>query len=320
MKYYHETVLLNETIDFINPKPGGVYVDATLGGGGHIQEIINRTNGEGIFIGIDQDETAILNAKEKFRGKAQDIRLVHDNFKNISKIIEDEGINGVDGIVFDLGVSSHQLDKESRGFSYMHDAQLDMRMDRRSPKSAKDVVNECSKDELKRIIKEYGEESWAARIADFICEARKQKQIDTTGELVEIIKAAIPARARRRGGHPAKRTFQALRIYVNDELGILRPSIIDAAKILKPSGRICIITFHSLEDRIVKNTFKFLAADCICPKEAIICVCNHVKTLDILTSKPIYPTPEEIDNNPRSRSAKLRAAERLPVLKEKRSE
>lgn len=309
MNYYHKPVLLNETIEMLSPRKGGIYIDATLGGGGHFGAIVEKVGNEGIVIGIDQDETAILNAKKKFTN--QNVKLVHDNFSNIINITQNLGINAIDGIIFDLGVSSHQLDEGSRGFSYMQDAPLDMRMDKRIPITAQDVVNTKSKQELKQIIREYGEESWAGRIADFICESRKQAKIETTGQLVDIIKAAIPAGARRKGPHPAKRTFQALRIYVNDELNILHSAIKDAVSILKPKGRICVITFHSLEDRIVKNTFKELAADCICPEGSPICTCNHKKVLNILTSKPIYPSKKELETNPRSRSAKLRVGEKV---------
>ncbi|WP_422444208.1 16S rRNA (cytosine(1402)-N(4))-methyltransferase RsmH [Thermoanaerobacterium sp. DL9XJH110] len=315
MAYYHESVLLNESIDILAPKPGGVYIDATLGGGGHFKKILEKIGNSGLVIGIDQDEDAILNAYKQFSDHAGNVKFVHDNFKNLNNIIKDLGIEGIDGIIFDLGVSSHQLDEESRGFSYMKDAPLDMRMDRRLTTTAKDVINQMPQKELKKIIREYGEEPWAGRIAEFICERRKKEIIETTGQLVEIIKDAIPARARRKGPHPARRTFQALRIYVNDELNLLRSSIIDAAGLLNPGGRICVITFHSLEDRIVKNTFKELATDCICPKDVPICTCNKRKVLKILTSKPVYPSKEEIQKNLRARSAKLRAAEKLPVLK-----
>jgi len=320
MAYHHVPILLHKVIEIIDPKPGGVYVDATLGGGGHFKELIRQAEFRGIFIGIDQDEAAIANAKENFSELQGDIRLVHDNFSNIKRIAQENNISAIDGILFDLGVSSYQLDEGSRGFSYMQDAKLDMRMDRRNSLSAEDVVNEMPREELKRIIREYGEEPWAGRIADFICERRKQQRITTTGQLVEIIKDAIPARARRKGGHPARKTFQALRIYVNNELGILEASIKDAVELLKPTGKICVITFHSLEDRIIKDTFKFLATDCICPKGALICTCNHAKTIKILTPKPIYPSQTEIDSNPRARSAKLRAAEKLTVLKPRKGE
>ncbi|HHY70493.1 MAG TPA: 16S rRNA (cytosine(1402)-N(4))-methyltransferase RsmH [Thermoanaerobacterales bacterium] len=320
MDYHHVPILLNKAIEMLKPKPGGVYVDATLGGGGHFKELLKQTEYQGTFIGIDQDETAILNARKNFSGFSDDIRLIHDNFSNLKNIIKKSKLSKIDGILFDLGVSSHQLDDGARGFSYMQDAPLDMRMDQRKTLSAKDVVNNMSRDELKQIIREYGEESWAGRIADFICEVRNRQEITTTGELVKIIKDAIPARARRRGGHPARKTFQALRIYVNNELEVLSSSIKDAVELLKPAGRICVITFHSLEDRIVKDTFKFLATDCICPKESLICTCNHTKVLKILTSKPIYPSQKEIETNPRARSAKLRAAKRLAVLKPRKGE
>lgn len=320
MDYHHVPILLNKAIEMLAPKPGGVYVDATLGGGGHFRELLKKANYEGTFIGIDQDETAILNAKKNFSTFSGDIRFIHDNFYNLKQIIKENKLDSLDGILFDLGVSSHQLDEGSRGFSYMQDAILDMRMDQRKTLSAKDVVNNLPKEELKRIIYKYGEESWAGRIAEFICESRQRREIKTTGDLVKIIKEAIPARARRRGGHPARKTFQALRIYVNSELEILSSSIKDAVKLLKPGGRICVITFHSLEDRIIKETFKYLATDCICPKEVLICICDHKKILKILTSKPIYPSEEEINKNPRSRSAKLRVAQRLPVLKTRRGE
>lgn len=306
--------MLKETIDFLSPKPGGIYVDATLGGGGHFREILERTNGKGRFIGIDRDEDAISNARKNFIENHENIEFVHDNFKNIKQIIEDRKIQGIDGIIFDLGVSSFQLDEPSRGFSYMKDAPLDMRMDKKTQLTAEQVVNEMDRDSLKKIFKEYGEESWAGRIAEFICERRKKNRIMTTGQLVEIIKDAIPARARRKGPHPAKRVFQALRIYVNGELDILHDSLIDAVNVLNPEGRICVITFHSLEDRIVKETFRELATDCICPKEVPVCTCGHKKLIDILTHKPIYPSTEEIEQNPRSRSAKLRVAVKL-VLK-----
>ncbi|HHW02998.1 MAG TPA: 16S rRNA (cytosine(1402)-N(4))-methyltransferase RsmH [Thermoanaerobacterales bacterium] len=308
---YHKPVLLNETIEMLSPKPGCIYVDATLGGGGHFREILKRTRGEGRFIGIDRDEDAILNARNWLSEFTGNIEFVHDNFKNIKRIICDLHIPGVDGILFDLGVSSFQLDEESRGFSYMKDAPLDMRMDRRSALTAEQVVNEMDRESLKKIFQEYGEETWAGRIAEFICERRKRGRIETTGQLVEIIKDAIPARARRKGPHPAKRVFQALRIYVNGELDILESSIKDAVDVLNPGGRICVITFHSLEDRIVKNTLRQEAAGCVCPKDAPVCTCGHKKSIKVLTPKPICPSPEEVDENPRSRSAKLRAAEKL---------
>ncbi|ADL07706.1 16S rRNA (cytosine(1402)-N(4))-methyltransferase RsmH [Thermosediminibacter oceani] len=310
MEFYHKPVLLEETINLLDPKPGGVYVDATLGGGGHFSEILKRVGENGTVIGIDRDEDAVVNARERF-SQSPAATIVHDNFKNIKRIVYSLGLEGVDGVIFDLGVSSYQLDEESRGFSYIKDAPLDMRMDRNQDLTAKDVVNKMTKSELAKIIKEYGEERWADRIAEFICEKRKKKPIETTGELVEIIKAAIPARARRGGPHPAKRTFQALRIYVNGELEILSASLKDAVDILNPGGRICVITFHSLEDRIVKHTFRELAKGCTCPKDSPLCTCKSERALKILTPKPVCPTQDEIDANPRARSAKLRACEKL---------
>jgi len=309
MDFYHDPVLLEETLQLLQPRPGGVYVDATLGGGGHFEEIIARAKGEGIFIGIDQDEDAIERAKMRFADAS--VRLIRENFRSLGDIIRSEGLEKIDGIIFDLGISSHQVDEADRGFSYMKDAPLDMRMDKRVKSGAWEAVNRLPEKDLKQIIKDYGEESWAGRIAEFICERRKHKSIDSTGELAEIVKEAIPAKFRRRGPHPAKRTFQAIRIYVNDELSTLQTGIIDAVEMLRPGGRICIITFHSLEDRIVKNLFKEMSADCLCPKGSIVCNCNHRKKVELLTTKPIFPGEKEIEENPRSRSAKLRAAQRI---------
>ncbi|NLC62933.1 MAG: 16S rRNA (cytosine(1402)-N(4))-methyltransferase RsmH, partial [Thermoanaerobacterales bacterium] len=268
----------------------------------------------------DRDKDAITNAVKKFSGSCADVRFIHDNYINLINIINNMGLKGIDGIVFDLGVSSFQLDEGSRGFSYMHDSPLDMRMDKTSGITAEDVVNKIDLKELRNIIRKYGEEPWAGRIANFICAKRKLKKIETTGQLAEIIKEAIPARARRRGHHPAKRTFQAIRIYVNDELSILGQSIKNAVDILNPAGRICVISFHSLEDKIVKSSLKELAQGCTCPKDFPICTCGKEKKINIITRKPIYPTVVETEKNPRSRSAKLRAAEKLAVLKRRRSE
>jgi len=310
MEFVHKPVLLRETIELLDPKLGGIYVDATLGGGGHFLEILKRIGVEGKAIGIDRDEDAVKNAREKFSA-FPNVVVVNDNFKNIKDILRNLGFEKVDGVVFDLGVSSYQLDEKNRGFSYMQDAPLDMRMDRSQKFSARDAVNQLDKKELARIIREYGEERWADRIAEFICERRKIKPIERTGELVDIIKDAIPARARRQGPHPAKRTFQALRIFVNDELEILSQSLKDAVEVLKPGGRICVITFHSLEDRIVKHTLKELARGCTCPKDVPVCTCNRKKEVKVLTPKPVLPSEEEVNINPRARSAKLRAAEKL---------
>lgn len=311
MEFHHVSVLLNECIDGLNIKPDGVYVDCTMGGAGHSKEIVKKLSSEGLFIGIDQDINAINTAKERLNEYSDRVKFVHSNFENIKSELEKLGITKIDGVLADLGVSSHQLDEADRGFSYMQDAPLDMRMDVRSEFSAYDVVNSYSEDELNRIIKEYGEENWSRRIAKFIVEAREESPIKNTGELVEIIKKAIPKKARIDGPHPAKRTFQAIRIEVNNELGVITSLIRDVASIMNKGGRICIITFHSLEDRIVKNEFKYLATDCICPPELPICQCDKEKEVKVITRKPTLPSKEEIEVNPRSRSAKLRVAEKI---------
>ncbi|QCX32587.1 16S rRNA (cytosine(1402)-N(4))-methyltransferase RsmH [Caloramator sp. E03] len=310
MEFKHKSVLLNECIEGLNIKKNGVYVDGTLGGAGHSKEILSCLNNEGTLIGIDQDTNAI-EASRKRLSQYSNIIFVHDNFSNIKNILNELNINKVDGILLDLGVSSHQLDEPERGFSYMHDAPLDMRMNSNSSFSAKDVVNEYSKEKLEKVIKEYGEEKWASRIAEFIVKERQKKRIETTFELVDIIKAAIPASARREGPHPAKRTFQAIRIEVNREIEILENAVNDCIDVLKKEGRICIITFHSLEDRIVKNVFKKRENPCTCPPSFPVCVCNSKPEIRIVSKKPILPSDEEILENPRSRSAKLRIAEKL---------
>jgi len=309
--FQHESVLLEETIEYLNIKPKGIYVDGTLGGGGHSDKIIDKLSNDGLLIGIDQDLEALNASKNRFKNKGKNIIYIHDNFSNISEILHNLNIDRIDGMILDLGVSSYQLDNKERGFSYMSDSELDMRMNQDSGITAKDIVNTYPKERLQEIIREYGEEKWAKRIAEFIENYRNEKEINTTHELVEIIKAAIPAGARRDGPHPAKRTFQALRIEVNNELSILENSIKKITNSLKLGGRICIITFHSLEDRIVKNTFKELSLSCSCPPELPVCVCNKKSLLKIITRKPILPSSKEIENNPRSRSAKLRVAERI---------
>lgn len=306
-EFKHVTVLLNETVDMLSVKEGGIYVDYTLGGGGHSGLILSRG---GKVIGIDRDMTAIENAKEKFKEYGSDFIPVHDNFRNVKDILKNLGIDKVDGIAADLGVSSPQLDVAERGFSYMHDAPLDMRMDKSSDFSAFNVVNEYSSEELFRVISRYGEERWASRIAEFIVEGRKDKPIETTFELVDIIKAAIPAAARKDGPHPAKRTFQAIRIEVNGELEILEGAVRDGVDCLKKGGRMAVITFHSLEDRIVKETFADLAKGCTCPKEFPVCVCGKKPAVRLVNRKPILPNDEELGINPRARSSKLRAAEK----------
>ena len=311
MKFHHVSVLLNECIDGLNIKPDGVYVDCTMGGAGHSIEIVKKLSSEGLFIGFDQDINAINTAKERLSEYSDRVKFVHSNFENIKSELEKLGITKIDGVLADLGVSSHQLDEADRGFSYMQDAPLDMRMDVRSEFSAYDVVNNYSEDELNRIIKDYGEENWSRRIAKFIVEAREESPIQNTGELVDIIKKAIPKKARIDGPHPAKRTFQAIRIEVNNELGVITSLIRDVASIMNKGGRICIITFHSLEDRIVKNEFKYLAIDCICPPELPMCQCDKEKEVKVITRKPILPSDEEVEVNPRSRSAKLRVAEKI---------
>lgn len=311
MEFHHVSVLLDECIDNLNIKPDGVYVDCTMGGAGHSKEIVKRLSKDGLFIGFDQDINAINTAKERLSEYSDRVKFVHSNFQNLKNELEKIGVYKVDGVLADLGVSSHQLDEADRGFSYMQDAPLDMRMDIRCSFSAYDVVNTYSEAELSKIIKDYGEDNWAKRIAKFIVEGRKEKNIETTGELVEIIKKAIPKKARIDGPHPAKRTFQAIRIDVNNELGVITEMIDDAASIMNEGGRICIITFHSLEDRIVKNAFRDLATDCICPPHIPICQCDKEALVKVITRKPILPTDKEIEENPRSRSAKLRVAERI---------
>lgn len=309
MDFKHVSVLLNECIEGLNIKNNGVYLDGTLGGAGHSSEIIKNLSNEGLLIGVDQDSNA-LEASSKKLSEYSNIKFVHSNFRDIKTILNELNISGLDGILLDLGVSSHQLDVPERGFSYMNDAPLDMRMNRDSGFTAKDVVNNYSKAEIERVIKDYGEERWAARIAEFIVAARSEKEIETTYELVDIIKAAIPASARREGPHPAKRTFQAIRIEVNMEIEILEQAVADCIEVLNPGGRLCIITFHSLEDRIVKNVFRNKENPCTCPADFPICICNKKSHIKIISRKPIIPSKEEIDINPRSRSAKLRIAEK----------
>ena len=310
MNFEHVSVLLNECIENLNIKSDGLYVDGTLGGAGHSSEICKRLT-SGRLIGIDQDINAITVAKERL-AKYDFVQYVHRNFSDFKYIADELDINGkVDGILLDLGVSSHQLDEAERGFSYMHDAPLDMRMDIRKDFSAYNVVNEYSEKELNRIISEYGEERWAKRIAQFIVKERENKKIETTFELVSVIKKAVPKGARSDGPHPAKRTFQAIRIEVNGELEILKQAVIDMADALKSSGRLCIITFHSLEDRIIKNIFRELENPCTCPREFPVCVCGKKPTVKVITRKPIIPSDEELQNNRRAHSAKLRVIEKL---------
>ncbi|MGI6703055.1 MAG: 16S rRNA (cytosine(1402)-N(4))-methyltransferase RsmH [Clostridia bacterium] len=311
MGFEHRTVLLDETVEYLRVRPNGIYVDATLGGGGHSLEIVKRLGSGGRLIGIDRDQNAVRAAGKRLEAYLDRTALMHGNFRDIAALVRSCGEKAVDGIVMDLGVSSHQLDEGERGFSYMQDAPLDMRMDRGQELNALEVVNGYDEERLASIIAGYGEERWAKRIATFIVQERKRAPIETTGKLVEVIKAAIPAGARRKGPHPAKRTFQALRIEVNDELGILERAIRDGIGLLKEGGRICVITFHSLEDRKVKQTFRQLENPCTCPPRAPVCVCGKEPMVRTITRKPIVPTEKEIVQNPRSRSAGLRVAEKL---------
>ena len=311
LEFAHVPVLYREIMEIMAPKAGETFVDCTLGGGGHSKGFLERTSPNGRLIGIDQDLEALEAAKENLAQFGERVSYIHSNYENLSEILVKEAPEGVDGILFDIGVSSHQLDDAERGFSYMHDASLDMRMDQTKDFSAYEVVNRYSEDELYRIIRDYGEENWAKRIAQFIVEKRKIKAIETTGELVDIIKAAIPKKARMDGSHPAKRTFQAIRIEVNGELEVLEKTIEQAVKNLKKGGRLGIISFHSLEDRIVKEKFKYLAAKCICPPEMPICCCNKVAEVKILTKKPITAQNDELMSNSRAKSAKFRVVEKI---------
>ena len=310
MEFKHVSVLLNECLDALNIKDDGIYVDCTLGGAGHSSHILQRLSKDGLLVGIDQDTDALKAAGERLK-EYENKKLVHNNFHNIDSILQELEIPKVDGILMDLGVSSYQLDEGERGFSYMKDAPLDMRMNRDREFSAYDVVNSYSMEDLWRIIRDYGEEKFAKRVAEFIVNRREEKPIETTLELVDIIKAAIPAKARREGPHPAKRTFQAIRIEVNGELEILNKAIEDGVNRLNKGGRMAIITFHSLEDRIVKLKFRELANPCTCPKEFPICVCGKKPLVKLISRKAIEPSKEEVEENPRSRSAKLRVIERF---------
>ena len=305
MDFHHVSVLRKETIANLITDTSGVYVDCTLGGGGHSRALADQLTGQATIIGLDQDRDAIAAATERLADTSCRHIFVQRNFRYISEVLDELGIDTVDGIMIDLGVSSYQLDTPDRGFSYMQDGPLDMRMDRSQGRSAYDIVNGYSEADLYRIIKDYGEERWAKRIAEFIVKERQEKPLERTEELVQVIKKAIPAGARKDGPHPAKRTFQAIRIEVNDELGILKDSLEHAAQRLKRGGRLCVITFHSLEDRIAKQTLRLLATDCICPPDMPVCTCHHQAILKV-KRQPILPSPEELDLNPRARSAKLR--------------
>ncbi|MCH4166572.1 MAG: 16S rRNA (cytosine(1402)-N(4))-methyltransferase RsmH [Megasphaera sp.] len=315
MKFNHVSVLRNETISHLLGDRDGIYVDCTLGGGGHSLALAKELTAQGTIIGLDQDADAIAAASKKLSETVCHRILLQRNFSHLGTVLDELGIQAVDGVMFDLGVSSYQLDTAERGFSYMQDGPLDMRMDRSHGKSAYDIVNTYSQHDLYQIIKDYGEERWAKRIAQFIVSARQEKPLETTFDLVSVIKKAIPAGARKDGPHPAKRTFQAIRIEVNDELGILREALEQAVKYLKPGGKICVITFHSLEDRITKRTFKHMATDCICPPDMPVCTCHHHAILKI-EGHPIEAAQEELEMNPRARSAKLRVAIRKAAVRE----
>jgi len=316
LEFSHKSVLLSECIENLNIKAGGVYADGTLGGAGHSLEICRRFGSCGTLIGIDRDIEAIQKAKDVLKDFSGNVIFENDNFNNIKEIAEKHDVV-FDGILADLGVSSYQLDNAERGFSYMNDAPLDMRMNSSDSFSAYDIVNKYNSDKLADIISKYGEERWAKRIAQFIADSRANKPIETTFELVGIIKAAVPKAAREDGPHPAKRTFQAIRIEVNNELSGLEHAIEDMVHVLKPEGRLCIISFHSLEDRIIKSIFKKLESPCICPPRFPICACNKESTVKIISRKPILPSDAEVSVNPRARSAKLRVVEKKVVSGQK---
>lgn len=312
MAFEHKSVLLKETIDLVFTLPAGTYVDATLGGAGHAAELLRRMGPQGRLVGFDQDEKAIENARLKFAGDDR-VTLFRHNFVEMEAVLRKNGLWPVTGILFDLGVSSPQLDEAARGFSYMQDAPLDMRMDSRTAVTAQDLVNNWRLEDLAGVIRDYGEEKWAARIAKFIGEARAEEPIRTTGQLVAIIKKAVPAGARREGPHPAKRTFQALRIAVNRELEVLEQALDQALSCLAAEGRLAVITFHSLEDRIVKRKFQAWTGQCTCPPGFPVCQCGAKASVRLLNKKPILPSAQEEENNPRARSAKLRVAQKLQV-------
>ncbi len=311
MAFEHKSVLLYETVDSLNIRPDGIYVDGTLGGGGHAYEVCSRLGQGGRLIGIDQDADAIAAATERLKPFENKVTVVRSNYENIASVLHDLGIEKVDGIYLDLGVSSYQLDTASRGFTYREDAPLDMRMDQRGTQTAADIVNTYSEMELYRIIRDYGEDRFAKNIAKHIVRKRQEKPYETTGELIETIKAAIPAKIRATGGHPAKRTFQAIRIELNHELDVLNRSIDTMIDLLNPGGRLSIITFHSLEDRIVKKRFRDNENPCICPPEFPVCMCGKKSKGTVITRKPIVPGEEELEYNKRSKSSKLRVFERV---------
>jgi len=309
MEFKHKSVLLNETIDGLNIKPDGIYVDGTLGGGGHAYEVCRRLGEKGSIVGIDQDAAAIEAASARLKDFGEKVTIVRSNYCDMKSKLHELGIDKVDGIVLDLGVSSYQLDTAERGFSYREDAPLDMRMDTRQKMTARDIVNDYTEADLYRVIRDYGEDKFAKNIAKHIVQARAMKTVETTAELSEIIRASIPMKFQKKSGHPAKRTFQAIRIELNRELDVLRDSLDDMIDLLNPGGRLCIITFHSLEDRIVKSAFRKNENPCTCPPDFPVCVCGKKSKGSIITKKPILPSEEELEYNSRSKSAKLRIFE-----------
>lgn len=310
MNFSHYSVLLDETIDGLNIKENGIYVDGTLGGGGHSYHIASKLGKDGRLIGIDQDEAAIQAASERLNPFKDNVTIVRSNYENVKMVLDELGIDHVDGMVLDLGVSSYQLDTVERGFSYKYDTALDMRMDTRQSLTARDIVNNYSQSQLFHMIKDFGEDQFASNIAKHIVKAREVKPIETTYELNDIIKAAIPAKMRATGGHPSKRTFQAIRIECNRELEVLKNTLDTMIELLNPGGRLCIITFHSLEDRIVKNAFRKAENPCTCPKEFPVCVCGEKPRGKQVTRKPVLPSEQELEENSRSKSAKLRVFEK----------
>lgn len=310
IEFNHVSVLLNESIENLNIKPDGIYVDGTMGGAGHSLEIAKRLSKKGLLIGIDRDEEALMVAKERLKDFSN-VKYIHDNHDNIDEIIKKLNIDGVDGILLDLGVSSYQIDEKTRGFTYINDGPLDMRMDKTQELTAEYIVNNYKEQELARIIFEYGEEKFSRRIAKNICECRKNKKIETTAELVKIIERSIPGKFREKNSHPAKRTFQAIRIEVNNEIEPLYNTIKNSINALNSKGRLCVITFHSLEDRMVKKAYVDAEGKCTCPKDLPYCVCGNISYGRIINKKPILPTEKEMNENSRSRSAKLRVFEKI---------
>lgn len=311
MEFRHTSVLLKETIEALNIMPGGVYLDGTLGGGGHAFEVCKKLNDNGRLYGIDQDADAIIAAGKRLEEFGKKAVIIRDNYCNAREVLREQGVDKVDGIVLDLGVSSYQLDTVERGFTYKYDTPLDMRMDQRQMLTARDIVNEYDEKTLYRVIRDYGEDSFAKNIAKHIVQARQHKPIETTFELNEVIKAAIPAKMRAVGGHPSKRAFQAIRIECNHELEVLKDTLGDLVHLLNPQGRLCIITFHSLEDRIVKSFFKEMEHPCTCPPEFPVCICGKLPSGRVVTRKPVLPSQDELEVNSRSKSAKLRVFERI---------